>query len=71
MYTPDIFQENMSSLMEGLELARIYLDNSLCLSKDHFYEHLKDVGKSLKGYEKQIYVYMLQSQVLEWPKFIV
>ena len=33
MCAPDIFQENMSNLMEGLELVRTYLDNLLCLSK--------------------------------------
>ena len=33
--------------MEGLEFARTYLDNLLCLSKDQFNEHLEDVEKFL------------------------
>ena len=38
----DIFQENMSSLMEGLEFAPTYLDNYFCLSKVHVNGHLED-----------------------------
>ena len=43
----DIFQEKMSNLIEGLEFARTYLGNLLCLSKNHFNEDLKDVEKVL------------------------
>ena len=32
--SPDIFQENMSELMSGLEFARAYLDDLLILSTD-------------------------------------
>ena len=35
----DIYQENMSRLMEGLEIACTYFDDFLCLSKDCFDEH--------------------------------
>ena len=40
---PDIFQEKMSGLMEGLEYARAYLDDLLYLSKGDFSSHLKHV----------------------------
>ena len=43
MCTPDIFQENMSNLMEGLEFTQTYLDDLLCLSKGCFDKHLEDV----------------------------
>ena len=43
MCTPDIFQENMSNLVEGLEFVGTYLDNLSCLSKDYIDEHLEYV----------------------------
>ena len=43
---PDIFQEKMSNLMEGLEFARTYTEDLMCLSKGNFNEDLKDVEKS-------------------------
>ena len=43
MCATDIFQETMSNLMEGLEFARTYLDDLLCLSKGNFNEYLRDV----------------------------
>ena len=48
MCAPDIFQENMSNLMEGLEFAQTYVYDLLCLFKGCFEEHLKDVEKILK-----------------------
>ncbi len=38
---PDIFQEKMNSLMDGLEFARAYLDDLLVISKNSFEEHLE------------------------------
>ena len=38
--SPDIFQEKMSDLMQGLEFVRAYLDDLLVLSKGSFAEHL-------------------------------
>ena len=38
--SPDIFQEKMSGLMEGLEFARAYLDDLLLISKGTFDDHL-------------------------------
>ena len=52
MCAPDIFQEKMSNLMEGLEFARTYLDDLLCLSKGTFDEHLKDVETVLIRFQK-------------------
>ena len=52
MCAPDIFQEKMSNLMEGLEFARTYLDDLLCLSKGNFNEHLNDVERVLIRLQK-------------------
>ena len=30
---PDIFQEKMTSLMDGLEFVRAYIDDLLCITK--------------------------------------
>ena len=38
--SPDIFQEKMNELMEGLEFARAYLDDLLVITKGSFQEHL-------------------------------
>ena len=40
---PDIFQEKMSSLMEGLGYTRTYLNDLLCLSKGDFESHLEHI----------------------------
>jgi Reverse transcriptase (RNA-dependent DNA polymerase) len=45
--SPDIFQEKMSELMEGLEFVRTYLDNLLCLTKDTFEDHLEKLDHVL------------------------
>ncbi len=38
--SPDIFQEKMSELMDGLEFVRTYIDDLLCLTKGSFEDHL-------------------------------
>ncbi len=38
--SPDIFQEEMSELMESLEFVRAYLDDLLCISKLSLEDHL-------------------------------
>ena len=38
--SPDIFQEKMSELMQGLEFARAYIDDLLVVSKGGFKTHL-------------------------------
>ena len=38
--------------MEGLELVHTSLDDVLCLSKDHFNEHLEDVEEALLQLKK-------------------
>jgi Reverse transcriptase (RNA-dependent DNA polymerase) len=45
--SPDIFQEKMSELMEGLEFVRTYLDDLLCLTKDTFEDHLEKLDRVL------------------------
>jgi Reverse transcriptase (RNA-dependent DNA polymerase) len=39
--SPDIFQEKMSELMQGLEFARAYIDDLLVVSKGNFTTHLE------------------------------
>ena len=43
--SPDIFQEKISTLMDGLEFARAYLDDLLVISKNSFQEHLEHLEK--------------------------
>jgi hypothetical protein len=43
--SPDIFQEKMSELMEGLEFVRTYLDDVLCLTKGTFNDHLEKLER--------------------------
>ena len=38
--------------IEGFKFMHTYLDNMLCLSKDHFDEYLEDVAKHLKMLER-------------------
>ena len=45
---PEIFQDNVSNLIVGLEFACTYFDDLLCLSKGHFDEHLEDTENILK-----------------------
>ena len=44
---PDIFQAEMSSLMEELEFVRVYLDDLLVISKGTFEDHLQKVDQVL------------------------
>ena len=37
---PDIFQEEMSELMAGLEFVHVYLDDILCITKGDYSDHL-------------------------------
>jgi hypothetical protein len=45
--SPDIFQEKMNGLMEGLEFARAYIDDLLIISTGEFSNHLRHLGKVL------------------------
>ena len=45
--SPDIFQEKMNDLMEGLEFARAYLYDILIISKGSFDEHLVHIEQVL------------------------
>ena len=50
--SPDIFQEKMSELMNGLEFVRAYIDDLLTLTCDRFGDHLEkleDVFKRLQN----------------------
>jgi len=50
--SPDIFQENMSELMDGLAFVRTYIDNLLCLTKGTFTYHLEKVELILQRLQK-------------------
>ncbi len=43
--SPDIFQEKMSELMEGLEFVRTYIDDLLCITKGTFEDHLEKLER--------------------------
>lgn len=45
--SPDIFQEKMNDLMEGLEFARVYLDDILVISKGDLDKNLQHVEQVL------------------------
>jgi hypothetical protein len=45
--SPDIFQEKMSNLMQGLEVTRAYIEDLLILSTGTFSQHLEHLDKVL------------------------
>ena len=45
--SPDIFQEKMNELMEGLEFVRAYLDDLLIVTKGSFQDHLDKLEQVL------------------------
>ena len=45
--SPDIFQEKMSELFDGLEYVRTYIDDLLILSKGTYEDHLEKLEKVL------------------------
>ena len=45
--SPDIFQEKMSELFDGLEFVRTYIDDLLCLTKGTFDDHLEKLERVL------------------------
>jgi Reverse transcriptase (RNA-dependent DNA polymerase) len=46
--SPDIFQEKMAELMDGLDDVRAYIDDCLIISKGTYEDHLADVDKVLQ-----------------------
>jgi hypothetical protein len=50
--SPDIFQEKVSILMEGLEFVRAYIDDLLVLSKGSFEDHLLKLELVLQCLQK-------------------
>ena len=45
--SPDIFQEKMSTLMDGLEFVRTYLDDCLCLTSGTWEDRLEKLEQVL------------------------
>ena len=50
--SPDIFQEKMSNLMNGLDYVRMYLDDVLCLTKGNWTDHLERIDEVLTRLER-------------------
>jgi Reverse transcriptase (RNA-dependent DNA polymerase) len=46
--SPDIFQEKMSKLMEGLDFVRTYIDDLLIITKESFDDHLEKLDLVLQ-----------------------
>ena len=46
--SPDIFQEKISTLMDGLEYVRAYIDDLLCITKGSWRDHLEKLEEVLK-----------------------
>ena len=45
--SPDVFQEKMSELMQGLEFVRAYIDDLLVLTKSDWDDHLNELSMVL------------------------
>ena len=45
--SPDIFQENMSGLMQGLDFVRAYIDDLLVFSSKSYDDHLEKLDQVL------------------------
>ena len=41
--SPDIFQENLSELFDGLDMLCVYIDDVLVITRNNFKNHLKDL----------------------------
>ena len=50
--SPDIFQEKMSELMEGLDFVRTYIDDLLILTKGSYEDHLEKLERVLIRLQK-------------------
>ena len=46
--SPDIFQEHMSELMQGLEFVRAYIDDVAILSSGTWEDHLQKIDTILQ-----------------------
>ena len=46
--SPDIFQENISEIFDGLYMVRAYIDDVLVISKNNFKDHLKALDRVLQ-----------------------
>ena len=46
--SPDIFQEKMNELLNGLEYVRAYIDDLLIISNSNFEDHLNRIKIVLK-----------------------
>jgi len=50
--SPDIFQEKMSELMDGLAFVQTCIDDLLCLTKGTFSDHLEKIELVLQRLQK-------------------
>ena len=56
--SPDVFQEKMSDLMDGLEFVRTYIDDLLVLTKGTFEDHLTKLEIVLQ----RLHIVVIQQQ---------
>ena len=50
--SPDIFQEKMSELIQGLNFVRTYIDDLLCITAGSYNDHLEKLDQVLKRIQK-------------------
>ena len=50
--SPDIFQEKVSELMEGLEFVRTYIDDVLITTCHSFQDHLEKLEEAFRRLKK-------------------
>ena len=50
--SPDIFQEKMNELFEGLNYAQAYIDDLLCLTSSDFDDHLEKLKRVFEHLQK-------------------
>ena len=60
--SPDVFQEKMSKLMEGLEFVRTYLDDLLIISNGSFDDHLQQLDTVLHRLNRIFRVFINQGR---------
>ena len=73
-YSPDIIQEKMNKLFNGLEYVRIYIEDLLIISNKSFEDHFKNLDKELsklnqKGFKVNAEKFFFTRNELEYVEF--
>ena len=48
--SPYIFQENTSTLFDGFNMVRLYINDALVITKNNSKEHLKSLDRVIQGF---------------------